>query len=85
MYVLNEATTYEISALLKYSDYAIMDSWNQSRLQCFVASKAAGSEIRSEKDFMKFPWDEHSEEPKAIIVPNSEIQSMQDYLNKNLH
>lgn len=64
-YVLDRMEIYEVGALLDYQHLRNRDSWEQTRMQAFVAAKCAGAKINGIKEIFSLPWDK--EEEKAQV------------------
>ena len=61
---------WEAAALLKHTDYAERDSWEQTRLIAYIVAQANSTKKLSMEDLMRFPWDiernDEEEAPKSM-------------------
>lgn len=79
---------WEAAALLRHSDYAERDSWEQTRLLAFIVAQAHSSKKLSMDDLMRFPWDKEqsNDDEEQKSMSNDDIArvmaELSPYINK---
>ena len=59
-YVLDEIETYELNAAMKYSYYAVKDSWEQARLIAYIVAQCNSKKTLKMQDIMEFFWEKET-------------------------
>lgn len=56
-YVLDKMAMYEVEATLEGLQYRNRESWEQTRMVCYMTAQANSTKKLTPLDILKFPWD----------------------------
>lgn len=66
---------YEIDAILNSMQYRHRQSWEQTRMICYVLAQSNSTKSIKPTDIIRFPWDDDSE-PADTCVNSEDIERL---------
>lgn len=58
---------YEIDAILKTLQYRHRNSWEQTRMICYVLAQSNSTKKIKPTDIIRFPWDDDSKSIDTLV------------------
>lgn len=74
-YVMDHMEFYEIDAILNSMQYRHRQSWEQTRMICYVLAQSNSTKSIKPTDIIRFPWDDDSE-PADTCVNSEDIERL---------
>ncbi|WP_229058505.1 MULTISPECIES: hypothetical protein [Parabacteroides] len=78
-YVLDQMEYYEIDAILESLKYQHRDSWEQTRMVCYVLAQSNSTKSLKPTDIIRLPWDDENNnkaEPKDTYISAEDIERL---------
>ncbi len=80
-YVLDEMTSYELSALMKYNYYKVKDVWESARLVAYMTAQVNSKKKLKFTDILEFSWDEKDKDSEITRQDVERLkEKAQEYL-----
>lgn len=84
-YVLDKMEPYEINAALEGVEYKYRETWEQTRLICYVIAQSNSTKKIKPTDILKFPWDNQTAEHVCTAVSGEDMERIkkkaEQYIN----
>lgn len=75
-YVMDRMEFYEIDAILETLHYRHRDSWEQTRMICFVLAQSNSTKSLKPTDILRFSWDENVSESGETSINTEDIERL---------
>lgn len=75
-YVLDQMECYEIDAILENLQNRHRDSWEQTRMICYVLAQSNSTRSIKPTDIIRFSWDEEKTESGDTSISTEDIERL---------
>ena len=75
-YFLDCLQPYELTALLESVEYAVKQSWEQTRFQSYIQAMTFSTQKMKPTDLISFGWDK--EEKKDTTISTTDIERLKN-------